>query len=32
MRRTLFEDLYNMDTQEQVEVHMSDFGGVRGGN
>ena len=35
MRRTWkdpFENLYNMDTQDQVIVHMYDFSDVRRGN
>ena len=27
-----FEDLYNVDTQEQVAVHMCGFDGIRRGN
>ena len=27
-----FEDLYDIDTQEQVVVHMHDFDGIRRGN
>ena len=27
-----YEDLYNIDTQEQVAVHMFGFDGVRRGN
>ena len=27
-----FEDLYNIDTQEQVEVHMCGFDGIQRGN
>ena len=27
-----YEDLYNIDTQEQVAVHMRGFDGVRRGN
>ena len=27
-----FEDLYNIDTQEQVVVHMCGFDGIRRGN
>ena len=27
-----FEDLYNMDTQEQVAVHMCGFHGIQRGN
>ena len=27
-----FEDLYNIDTQEQVEVHMCSFDGIQRGN
>ena len=27
-----FKDLYNVDTQEQVAVHMCSFDGVRKGN
>ena len=27
-----FEDLYNVDTQDQVAVHMCDFDGIRKGN
>ena len=26
-----FEDIYNIDTQEQVVVHMCDFDGIRRG-
>ena len=35
MRRTwkeYFEDLYNINTQEEVAVHMCGFGGVRRSN
>ena len=35
MRRILkkyFKDLYSVDTQEEVEVHMCGYGGVRRGN
>ena len=28
----VYEDLYNIDTQEQVAVHMRGFDGVRRGN
>ena len=27
-----FEDLYNMDTEEQVSIQMGGFGGVQRGN
>ena len=30
--KNYFEDLYNMDTQGQVTVHMDDFGGVQRGD
>ena len=35
IRRTCrehFENMYNIDTQEQLVVHLCDFGGVRKGN
>ena len=32
IRKEYFEDLYNIDTQEQVAVHMFGFGGIRRGN
>ena len=30
--KNYFEDLYNIDTQEQVAVHMCGFDGVQRGN
>ena len=30
--KAYFEDLYNIDTQEQLTVHMGSFDGIRRGN
>ena len=32
IRKKYFEDLYTIDTQEQVAVHMCSFDGIRRGN
>ena len=30
--KNYFEDLYNIDTQDQITVHMYDFDGIQTGN